>query len=179
MEKTKKRGLIIVYTGSGKGKTTAALGMALRGIGHDFRILIIQFIKGSWKYGELEAAKRLHPYLKIMPMGRGFIHFNKEGATPEDIKAVVGAWEIFKEKMKSNEYDMIILDEINNVISYDLLMLEDVLESLRCKPDGLHIVLTGRGAPPEIIEIADLVTEMKEIKHPFQQGIKGQKGVEF
>jgi len=153
--------------------------MALRGAGHGFRILMIQFIKGSWPYGELEAAKRLHPYLEIIPMGRGFIHLNKGGATHEDIQAVVEAWEFFKEKMKSDEFDMIILDEINNVISYDLLKHEDVLEALRDKPDGLHIVLTGRDAHPEIIEIADLVTEMKEIKHPFQHGIKGQKGVEF
>ena len=171
--------MIIVHTGSGKGKTTAAMGMALRGAGHQLKTLMIQFIKGSWHYGELNAAKKLYPYFEIIPMGKGFITFDKEGPDSEDIRAVREAWDFFRLKMSSVEFNMIILDEINYVIDYNMLPLEDVLQVLRSKPDRLHLILTGRNAKPEIIEIADLVTEMKEVKHPFKKGIKAQKGIEF
>ncbi len=179
MEKEKRKGLIIVHTGNGKGKTTAAMGMALRAAGHHLKILMIQFIKGTWPYGELESVKRLYPDFVIMPMGRGFIRFDREGPDPEDKRAVIEAWNIFKEKMESREFDMIILDEINYVISYNLLDVEDVMKALRNRPLELHLVLTGRDAHPDVIGIADLVTEMKEIKHPFKDGIKAQKGIEF
>jgi cob(I)alamin adenosyltransferase len=179
MEKEKRKGLIIVHTGNGKGKTTAAMGMALRAAGHHLKILMIQFIKGTWPYGELESVKRLYPDFVIMPMGRGFIRFDREGPDPEDKRAVIEAWNIFKEKMESLEFDMIILDEINYVISYNLLDVEDVMKALRNRPLELHLVLTGRDAHPDVIGIADLVTEMKEIKHPFKDGIKAQKGIEF
>ena len=179
MGKAEKRGMIIVHTGKGKGKTTAAMGMALRGAGHNLKTLMIQFIKGSWHYGELDAAKKLYPCFEIMPMGKGFINFDKEGPDSEDIRAVMEAWDFFKHKMASGEFNMIILDEINYVIDYNILPLEDVLQVLRSKPDGLHLVLTGRNANPEIIEMADLVTEMKDVKHPFAKGIKAQKGIEF
>ena len=179
MGKGKTKGLVIVYTGEGKGKTTAALGMALRAAGHDYKILMIQFIKGSWNYGELKSSKRLHPNLEIMPLGKGFVRFDKGGPDPEDKKAVKDAWRIFIKEMNSGEKDMIILDEINYVLSYNLLDLKEVRETLERKPEGLHLVLTGRDAHPVIIEKADLVTEMKEIKHPFQKGIKAQKGIEF
>ncbi len=179
MVKVKKRGLIIVHTGSGKGKTTAAIGLGIRAAGHHFKILMIQFIKGSWHYGELEAVKRLRPYFDIIPMGKGFIRFDKDGPSPADVRAVTKTWELFIETMKSGIYDMIILDEINYVIHYNLLALDEVVSVLHMKPQELHLVLTGRDAKPEIIEMADLVTEMKEIKHPFQDGIKGQKGIEF
>lgn len=179
MTKAKKRGLIIVHTGSGKGKTTAAIGLAFRAVGHHFKVLMIQFIKGSWHYGELEAVKKLRPYFDILPIGKGFIQFHEDGPNPEDIKAVTKTWDLFIEKMESGLYDMIILDEINYVIHYNLLALNEVINVLHMKPYGLHLVLTGRDAKPEIIEMADLVTEMKEVKHPFQDGIKGQKGIEF
>ena len=175
-----KKGLIIVHTGNGKGKTTAAMGMALRAVGHDQKILMIQFIKGSWKYGELEAAKKLDPNFEIIPMGKGFIGSKKgSGPSPEDLKAVIEAWKFSKEKIYSKKYDMIILDEINIALSYDMLDLDEVLQTIETKPDRLHIVLTGRSAHSRLIEIADLVTEMKEVKHPFQEGIAAQKGIEF
>ena len=179
MAREDRKGLIIVHTGTGKGKTTAAMGIALRAAGHNYRVLMIQFIKGSWHYGELESVKRLHPNFEILPMGKGFIRFDKEGPSSEDKEAVAEAWELFKEKMKSGEFDMIILDEINYVLGYNLLDIEEVLEDLKSRPEGLHLILTGRDAHPGLIEIADLVTEMKEIKHPFQRGIKAQKGIEF
>lgn len=179
MENRKGSGLIIVHTGKGKGKTTAAMGMALRAAGHNLRILMIQFIKGSWHYGELDAVKKLEPNFQIIPMGRGFIHIGGEGPGPADKKAVKKAWDTFKKEMQAGQYDMIILDEINCVLGYNLLDLKEVLEELERKPEEMHIVLTGRDAPAGLIEAADLVTEMKEIKHPFQKGIKAQKGIEF
>ena len=174
-----KQGLIMVFTGSGKGKTTAAMGMALRAVGHGLKTLMIQFIKGSWHYGELDAAKRLAPQFEIRPMGKGFIRYDRTGPDLEDIRAVKEAWEVFRREMASGKYRMIILDEINYVIHYGLLPVEEVIRSLEARPEGLHLVLTGRNAHPGIVEIADLVTEMKEIKHPFQAGIKAQRGVEF
>jgi cob(I)alamin adenosyltransferase len=171
--------MIIVFTGHGKGKTTAAIGMALRGAGHRQRTLMIQFIKGSWRYGELEAARNLEPYFEIVPMGKGFIRHGGKGANTEDRKAVLGAWDFFREQMTSGRYDMIILDEVNNAISYDLLPVEEVLETLKTRPPKLHVVLTGRNADPRIIEVADLVTEMKEIKHPLKKGVKARKGIEY
>ena len=179
MEKEKRKGLIIVHTGNGKGKTTAAMGMALRAAGHNLKVLMIQFIKGTWPYGELESVKRLYPDFMIMPMGKGFIRFDREGPDPEDREAVIEAWNFFREKMESREFDMIILDEINYVISYNLLDVKDLLEAIKNRPLELHLVLTGRDAHPDVIEIADLVTEMREIKHPFKDGIKAQKGIEF
>lgn len=177
--KTEPTGLTIVHTGNGKGKTTAALGMALRAAGYGFRTLMIQFIKGDTRYGELEAADMLAPLLDIIPMGKGFIFPEKGGPSEEDLKAVQEAWDFSKSKIASNSYEMIILDEINYVIDYGFLSVDDVLEVLRNKPKALHLVLTGRNARPEVIEAADLVTEMNEIKHPFQKGIKAQKGIEF
>lgn len=175
----KTNGLIMVFTGPGKGKTTAAIGMAFRAAGHGLRILMIQFIKGGRHYGELDSAEKLSPYLRIVPMGKGFIRFDREGPDEEDIKAIRQAWDFFLEKMASEEFQMIILDEINYVVDYGLLPVKDVLDALEKKPAGLHLVLTGRNAHPQLIERADLVTEMREIKHPFQKGIKAQKGVEF
>ena len=175
----KNKGLIIVHTGSGKGKTTAAMGLALRAVGHNFKVIMVQFIKGGRYYGELDAIKKLHPYFEIIPMGKGFIKFRGREPNPEDIRMVAEAWSFSKEKIKSDEFDMIILDEINYIIDYGFLSVEEVLKSLKTKPDRLHIVLTGRNAHPDIIEIADLVTEMREIKHHFKNGIKAQRGIEF
>jgi cob(I)alamin adenosyltransferase len=179
MTETERKGLTMVFTGTGKGKTSAAMGMALRGVGHGLKTLMIQFIKGSWRYGELEGAKRLDPHFKIVPMGKGFIRFDRTGPDPEDVKAVREAWGFFREKMASGDFHMIILDEVNYVVDYGLLPVDDLLEAIKDKPEGLHLVLTGRNAHPKVIEMADLVTEMQEIKHPFQKGIKAQKGVEF
>jgi len=179
LRRPERKGLIIVHTGEGKGKTTAALGMAMRGIGYGYQTLMIQFIKGSWRYGELDAADMLAPFLDIVPMGKGFIRFDREGPDAEDRAAVFEAWEFAKRQMAVDKYDMIILDEINYVIDYGLLPVEDVVEALRSKPDQLHVVLTGRNAHADVIAEADLVTEMKEVKHPFHAGIKAQKGIEY
>lgn len=179
MSKGERKGLIIVHTGMGKGKTTAAMGTALRAIGHNLRVLMVQFIKGSRHYGELEAVKTLAPYFEIVPLGEGFVMRGKEGPSSEDVQRASEAWRFCVEKIRSGEFDMIILDEINYVIDYKLLPVEEVLEALKAKPDRLHLILTGRSAHPRIIEIADMVTEMREIKHPFKNGIKAQKGIEF
>lgn len=179
MAEAGSKGLVMVFTGAGKGKTTAAMGMALRAVGHGIRVLMIQFIKGGWRYGELEAGKKLEPDFELIPMGKGFIRFDRGGPAPEDVQAVHEAWALFKERMASKQYGMIILDEINNVVDYGLLPVEELLAGIRAKPAELHLVLTGRNAHPKVVERADLVTEMKEIKHPFQQGVKAQKGVEF
>lgn len=173
------RGLVVVFTGPGKGKTTAAMGMAFRAAGHGLRCLMIQFIKGSRHYGELSSAERLSPHFRIVPMGKGFIRFDRKGPDEEDLKAIRDAWEFFLEQMASGEFQMIILDEINYVIDYGLLPVDDLLNALERKPDGLHLVLTGRNAHPALIERADLVTEMREVKHSFKKGIKAQRGVEF
>ncbi|PIV24933.1 MAG: cob(I)yrinic acid a,c-diamide adenosyltransferase [Deltaproteobacteria bacterium CG_4_8_14_3_um_filter_45_9] len=175
----KAKGLIIVFTGNGKGKTTAAMGMALRATGHRLKTLMIQFIKGSWHYGELEAVKKLNPYFEIVPMGNGFLSLRKGEIDPEDLQAIADAWKFSRKKIASGKYDMIILDEINYVISYHLLPVEEVLEVLRSKPKSLHLILTGRDADTKIVEIADLVTHMEEIKHPFHKGTKAQMGIEF
>jgi len=173
------KGLIMVFTGHGKGKTTAAMGMAFRAAGHGHKILMIQFIKGSRENGELHAVEKLSLCFRIVPMGRGFIRFDQKSPDEEDRKAVREAWKFSREMIDSREFQMIILDEINNAIDYGLLPVGEVLEALKKKPEGLHLVLTGRNACPEIMEAADLVTEMKEIKHPFHRGTRAQKGVEF
>jgi cob(I)alamin adenosyltransferase len=174
--KEKNKGLIIIFTGDGKGKTTAALGMALRGTGHHQKTIMIQFLKGTWKYGELDAAENLEGF-SILPMGAGFIC--KEGVGTKDREMVEKAWEICKEKIESEEYDVVIMDEINYVIHYNLLLLDDVVRFLKNKQKGVHVILTGREAKPELIEIADLATEMKKIKHPYDKGIQAQEGIEF
>lgn len=173
---TKKKGLIIVHTGDGKGKTTAALGVALRACGYGMKVLMLQFFKGKWKYGELRSAPKLGSF-EISPLGKGFTWESKD--IEVDKAMVRDAWEIAKVRMCSGSYEMVILDEINYALSYGFLDVNDVLEFLKGKPPMLHVILTGRNAKPEIIEIADLVTEMREVKHPFKQGIVAQKGVEF
>ena len=178
MEKEDRKGLIIVHTGNGKGKITAAMGLALRSIGYNLKIFMIQFIKGTWHYGELDAIKKLHPYFEIVPMGNGFVRSGK-GTNTEHKLAVIEAWDFFKEKMVSDEFDIIILDEVTYVIDYNFISIEEALKILTSKPDRIHLVITGRNAHPRIIEITDLVTEMREIKHPFQKGLKAQKGIEF
>lgn len=172
------KGLVLVFTGDGKGKTTAALGLALRAWGHDFKVLMLQFIK-SQQCGEHLAAARLAPNLEIRPLGLGFINFKDAQAVDQQKRAAGLALEGVTEAMLSGQYQVLILDEILYALKYQLVELADILRLIEQKPQGLHLVLTGRAAPPEIIERADLVTEMNAIKHPYEQGIPAQKGIEF
>lgn len=168
-------GLVIVNTGNGKGKSTAALGLAMRALGNGMKVVMVQFIKGAWKVGEYESARKLG--FEIRPMGEGFTWVTKD--RERDIRVAQEAWEWAKERIKSGQHDMVILDEINYALDYGYVDLADVLETLRTRPKELHVVLTGRKAKPEIIELADLATEMVEIKHPYKKGIKAQRGIEF
>jgi cob(I)alamin adenosyltransferase len=171
------RGLLVVFTGNGKGKTTAALGMALRAAGQGLKVLILQFIKGAWSYGELEALKRFEE-IEIEPLGSGFTW--KKESLEEDARLAGVGWERAAGAIKESRYDMIILDELNYVLSYGLLPLGLVLDEIGNRPEGLHVVVTGRGAPEELLRAADLATEMRQIKHPYHdQGIKAQRGIEF
>ncbi len=174
-----KKGLVIVHTGNGKGKTTAAMGLAFRAVGQGLKILMLQFIKGDRKYGELESIKKFEPDFKIQPLGKGFIRSNSKLTDEEISENISHSWERAKNEIMSDKYDMIILDEINYVISYNLLSVEEVLKMLNEMPERLHLIMTGRDAHNKIIERADLVTEMKEIKHPYSKGTKAQKGIEF
>jgi cob(I)alamin adenosyltransferase len=175
-----KDGLVIVYTGKGKGKTTAALGMALRAVGYNYKICMIQFIKGSWHYGEMTSSKRLEPEFELTAIGKGFVGIIDDKSPIEEHKEIATeALCIAKEKIQSKKYDIVILDEINYAINLGLIKLEDVLEIIKMKPLNVNLVLTGNHAKDEIIQVADLVTEMREIKHPFKEGIKAKKGIDF
>jgi cob(I)alamin adenosyltransferase len=174
-----KRGLIIVYTGDGKGKTTAALGLAVRAVGAGLTVRMLQFIKGDWKPAELKGARLLSPAFSIQQLGIGFVTYKPKRPYEEHRQAAQAAWEQAKAEMASGNQDVLILDEINNAFRFNLLSATDAVEALRAKPEGLHVVLTGRGAPPEIIELADLVTEMQAIKHPYEKGVPAQYGIDF
>ena len=174
-----KKGLIIVFTGNGKGKTTAAMGQALRAVGQGLKVLMLQFIKGTWDYGELQSIKRLDPDFKIKPLGKGFIRSKSKLNDKEALENINQSWEQARNEIFSEKYDMVILDEINYVIDFGLLPVEEMLTLLAEKPEGQHIVLTGRNAHKSVVEKADLVTEMVEIKHQYTKGIKAQKGIEF
>ena len=174
-----KNGLIIVFTGNGKGKTTAAMGQALRAVGQGMKVLMLQFIKGTWDYGELVSIKKLNPDFVIRPLGKGFIRSKSKLNDKEAIENINQSWEQAEKEILSDTYDMVILDEINYVIDFGLLPVEKILSLLEKRPERLHIVLTGRNAHEKVIETADLVTEMKEIKHQYSKGIKAQKGIEF
>jgi len=173
-------GLTIVYTGKGKGKTTAALGIALRASGYNKKICMIQFIKGSWHYGEMSSSKRLEPEFEMVAIGKGFVGIIDDKSPIEEHQKIANeAVKISTKKIQSGDYDIIILDEVNYAINLDLVKLDDILNLIKSKPATLDLVLTGNHAKDEIIELADLVTEMKEIKHPFQQGKKAKKGIDF
>lgn len=174
-----ENGLIIVNTGNGKGKTTAALGIGLRAVGHGMKVLMLQFIKGAWHTGEIDAVKRLEPYFRIVQLGQGFVKTKKGDQTGEVIENARVSWDYAKKEILSGLYDVIILDEINNMIDYGLLNIEDVVSVLKERPRKLNVVVTGRNAHDKIIDLADLVTEMREIKHPFKKGVRAQKGIEF
>ncbi len=170
------RGLVLIYTGKGKGKTTAALGIVLRAVGHGLKVLMIQFIKGEWYYGELSSSKRLNPEFEMIAAGKGFIGIlDDDHDFREHKKSAKDALILAKEKISSKKYDIIILDEINYAINLKLVSTEEVIELINMRPKDTSIVLTGNYAPIEIIEVADLVTEMKEIKHPYQYGIKAKR----
>ena len=175
-----KEGLVIVYTGKGKGKTTAALGMALRALGYDYKVCMIQFIKGSWHYGEMTSSKRLEPEFELTAVGKGFVGIMDDKSPIEDHKKIAAeALAIAKEKIVSQKYNIIILDEINYAVNLGLVELGDVLKLIQAKPANVNLVLTGNHVKDEIVEIADLVTEMREIKHPFKSGIRAKKGIDF
>ncbi|MGE5568190.1 MAG: cob(I)yrinic acid a,c-diamide adenosyltransferase [Rhodospirillales bacterium] len=174
-----RRGLLMVFTGNGKGKTTAAMGVALRAAGQGFKTLMIQFIKGSWHYGELDSAPMLGGAFEIRPMGRGFVKVGTEKPDPEDVRLVEEAWNAVVEAMRSDTYDMLILDEVNYAIHYGMLSIDRVLADLAARPERLHVICTGRNAHPRLIEAADLVSEIKEIKHPFHKGILAQRGIDY
>jgi cob(I)alamin adenosyltransferase len=174
------KGLLIVYTGPGKGKTTCALGTAFRAVGQGLRVMMVQFIKGSWHYGELDAAKMLgDDKFEIRPMGRGFVKVGGADTDPEDIRLCEQAWGFGREQIYGGKYDLVVLDEINYVISYKMLDPERVVESLRNRPERVHVICTGRNAHPKLVEAADLVTEMREVKHPYTKGILAQRGIDY
>jgi cob(I)alamin adenosyltransferase len=177
--RAKRKGLVVVYTGNGKGKTTAALGMVVRAIGYDWRILMVQFIKGDWMYGELEGFKKLAPNFELKRMGKGFVRIMGDKRPIEDhIEATKNALNYVKENL-DKDYDIIILDEINVAIKEGLLDLSEVIKLVQSRPSYLTLILTGRNAAKEVIELADLVTEMREIKHPFKKGMLAQPGIDY
>ncbi len=175
-----EKGLVIVYTGKGKGKTTAALGIVLRAVGHGYKVGMIQFIKGEWYYGELTSSKRLEPEFELIAAGRGFVGIiDDDHPIEEHEKAAKDAIEVAKQKIASGEYDIMILDEINYAVKLNLISQEDILDVIAAKPEKTSLVLTGNYVPKAVMDAADLVTEMREIKHPYQRGIKAKKGVDF
>jgi len=173
-------GLTIIYTGKGKGKTTAALGIVLRAIGHGKKICMIQFIKGSWHYGEMISSKRLGPEFEMIAVGKGFVGIIDDEHSREEHEDVAKeAIKICSKKIQSGNYDIVILDEVNYAINLGLVKLDDILNLVKSKPGTLDLVLTGNYAKDELIELADLVTEMREIKHPFKSGRKAKEGIDF
>ena len=174
-----RKGLILINTGPGKGKTTAALGTALRAVGCGMRVLVLQFLKGSWHYGELDAVQSFGDNFVMKQMGRGFVKVGGAEPGEEDLKMVADAWQEASEAILSGEWDLVVLDEINYAISYKMLDPEKVVAALKKKPEMVHVILTGRNAHPSIVEVADTVTEMKEVKHPYTKGIEAQRGIEY
>ena len=175
--KTIERGLLIVHTGKGKGKSTAAFGMVFRHVGHGFKSAVIQFVKGAWGTGERTVLEKFPELVTIKAMGEGFTWETQD--ITRDIAHAREGWEEAKRMIADPSYKMVMLDELNIVLRYDYLPLQDVLDVLKNRPIDKHIVITGRNAKEELIEIADLVTEMELIKHPFRSGVKAQAGIEF
>jgi len=175
--KTEERGLLIVHTGKGKGKSTAAFGMVLRCLGHGMRVGIVQFVKGVWSTGERVALERFGDFVTCRAMGEGFTWDTQDRA--RDIAAARHAWEAGKAMLSDPSYRLVLLDELNIVLRYDYLPVDEVVAALRAKPRDLHVIVTGRNARSEMIEAADLVTEMTLVKHPLRSGVKAQPGIEF
>ena len=176
--KTVEKGLVIVHTGPGKGKTSAALGMAVRAIGHDMKVGVVQFVKGAMATGEKAVFDRFPELIEFKPMGEGFTWDTQDRT--RDIAVAREAWEEVKRMIAEPSYAMVIADELNIVLRYDYLPVGEVLDALAAKPHMTHVVITGRNAPEALIDAADLVTEMVQVKHPFrEQNVKAQKGIEF
>jgi cob(I)alamin adenosyltransferase len=175
--KTEERGLLIVHSGKGKGKSTAAFGLVLRSLGHGMRVGIVQFVKGVWSTGERVALERFGDLVTCRAMGEGFTWDTQDRA--RDIAAARNAWETAKAMLSDPSYKLVLLDELNIVLRYDYLPLDEVVAVLKARRSDLHAVVTGRNARPELIEVADLVTEMTLVKHPFRAGVKAQPGIEF
>ncbi|HLB78871.1 MAG TPA: cob(I)yrinic acid a,c-diamide adenosyltransferase [Dongiaceae bacterium] len=175
--KTIEKGLLIVHTGTGKGKSTAAFGLVMRALGHGFRVGVVQFVKGRWQTGERAVLDRFPDLVTIRTMGEGFTWETQDRA--RDIRAARAAWDEAKKLLADPAYRLIVLDELNIVLRYDYLPIDEVAAALAARPPDLHVVVTGRNAKPELIEIADLVTEMTLVKHPFRSGVKAQAGIEY
>jgi len=175
--KTREKGLLIVHTGKGKGKTTAALGMVVRAIGHGMKVGVVQFVKGAMTTGEKVIFDAFPDLCEFRPMGEGFTWDTQDRA--RDIAVARVAWEEVKRMIADPAYRFVLADELNIVLRYDYLPLDEVLTVLAAKPQDKHVVVTGRNAPEHLIEVADLVTEMTQIKHPFRSGVKAQAGIEF
>jgi len=174
-----RKGLIIVNTGPGKGKTTAAMGTALRAVGQGMKVLMLQFLKGSWHYGELDAVKAFGDSFVMKQMGRGFVKVGGAEPDPEDVNMVEEAWNESRDAILSGKWDLVVLDEINYAISYGMLDPQKVVEALKQKPEMVHVILTGRNAHPTIVELADTVTEMRQVKHAYEKGVEAQRGIEY
>ncbi|HTN61691.1 MAG TPA: cob(I)yrinic acid a,c-diamide adenosyltransferase [Devosia sp.] len=175
--KTEEKGLLIVHTGKGKGKSTAAFGMVFRAIGHGFRVGVVQFVKGAWETGERDVLMNFPKLVTINAMGEGFTWETQD--RQRDLAAARAAWEQAKALIMDESYKLVLLDELNICLRYDYLPIAEVVEFLKNKPHDTHVIVTGRNAKDELIEIADLVTEMTEIKHHFRAGVKAQAGIEF
>ena len=171
------KGLLMVFTGNGKGKTTSALGLAFRALGHGFPVSMIQFIKGSWKYGELDTVKQFDGLMEIYVMGRGFTW--KSDDLEKDRAAAENAWNFAVQTIREGKHRLVILDELTYLVTYKMIDEQEILDVLTSRPDNMHIVVTGRGASKELIAAADLVTEMLEVKHPYAEGVNAQEGIEF
>ncbi len=175
--KTEEKGLLIVHTGKGKGKSSAAMGMVVRAIGHGMKVGVVQFIKGAMMTGEKAVFDAFPDQVEFKPMGEGFTWDTQDRA--RDIAVTRMAWEEVKRMIADPSYDMVLADELNIALRYDYLPLDEVLAVLEVRPPMTHVIITGRNAPEALIEAADLVTEMTQVKHPFRSGVKAQKGIEF
>jgi len=175
--KTIEKGLVIVHTGKGKGKSTAAFGMVFRALGNGMKVAVVQFVKGAWETGERAALEPFEDQVTVNKMGEGFTWETQD--RQRDIAAARAAWELAKGYIMDDSHDMVLLDELNIVLRYDYLPVSEIVETLKAKPENKHVIVTGRNAKDELIEIADLVTEMTQVKHPFRSGVKAQVGIEF
>jgi cob(I)alamin adenosyltransferase len=176
-----RQGLTLIFTGDGKGKTTAAIGLTVRAAGNKMRVFFLQFIKGQWKTGEREVLRNL-PGVDLEVTGRGFtIESLRNPNIPMEDHAAAAAhgWQVAQQIVRQGEYDLVVLDEVLGAVTAGLIPLDELVDLVRTKPQPLHLVLTGRGAPPALVEAADLVSEIHPIKHPFEKGIKAQRGIEF
>lgn len=176
-ERQLEKGLLIVHTGAGKGKTTAALGMVCRMVGHGRKVSVIQFVKGALHTGEKVVFDAFPEQVEFRPMGEGFTWDTQDRA--RDIAVARQAWEVVKARIADPDIDMVVCDELNIVLRYDYLPVDEVVATIVARPEGKHVVVTGRNAPQALIDVADLITEMTQVKHPFRSGVKAQAGIEF